>query len=256
MLVVGGDGTIGWILSVLDGLQQQFAAQPDPMHWGAPASGGASPGHRYCLCPTCDRAAMCNSVPLSLLQHLPSLLALRELPAGGAAACGNAPPAREMENGMTLGRHARCDHSAFQQPVKKSLHPWLSAGHYTAAPERRRVGRFGIPTRGTQALTRRECDVGNDLARCLNWGGGLYVLRDRGLPGHAARCGARHGVSCWTAGRCRSHGSRRSSAARAQQIQRMSSLVARDKPEAEQVHILMTQLFSQQITSMPEGWLC
>ena len=36
MLVVGGDGTIGWILSVLDGLQQQFAAQQEPMHWALP----------------------------------------------------------------------------------------------------------------------------------------------------------------------------------------------------------------------------
>ncbi len=36
MLVVGGDGTIGWILSVLDSLQQQFAAQEEPMHWALP----------------------------------------------------------------------------------------------------------------------------------------------------------------------------------------------------------------------------
>ena len=36
VLVVGGDGTIGWILSVLDSLQQQFAAQEEPMHWPLP----------------------------------------------------------------------------------------------------------------------------------------------------------------------------------------------------------------------------
>ena len=36
VLVVGGDGTIGWILAVLDGLQQQFAAQQEPMHWALP----------------------------------------------------------------------------------------------------------------------------------------------------------------------------------------------------------------------------
>lgn len=36
VLVVGGDGTIGWILSVLDKLQQQFAAQQDPWHWALP----------------------------------------------------------------------------------------------------------------------------------------------------------------------------------------------------------------------------
>ena len=36
VLVVGGDGTIGWILSVLDKLQQQFAAQQEPMHWALP----------------------------------------------------------------------------------------------------------------------------------------------------------------------------------------------------------------------------
>ncbi len=36
MLVVGGDGTIGWILSVLDKLQQQFAAQEEPWHWALP----------------------------------------------------------------------------------------------------------------------------------------------------------------------------------------------------------------------------
>ena len=36
MLVVGGDGTIGWILSVLDQLQQQFAAQEEPWHWALP----------------------------------------------------------------------------------------------------------------------------------------------------------------------------------------------------------------------------
>lgn len=36
VLVVGGDGTIGWILSVLDQLQQQFAAQEEPWHWALP----------------------------------------------------------------------------------------------------------------------------------------------------------------------------------------------------------------------------
>ena len=36
VLVVGGDGTIGWILSVLDRLQQQFAAQEEPWHWALP----------------------------------------------------------------------------------------------------------------------------------------------------------------------------------------------------------------------------
>lgn len=36
VLVVGGDGTIGWILSALDSLQQQFAAQAEPWHWALP----------------------------------------------------------------------------------------------------------------------------------------------------------------------------------------------------------------------------
>ena len=104
-------------------------------------------------------------------------------------------------------------------------------------------------------LTAARAAAGNDLARCLNWGGGLYVLRDRGLPAmlHDIEHATVSLLDRWTVQITRQPQELSSAA---QQIHRMSSLVARDKPEAEQVHILMTQLFSQQITSMPEGWLC
>ena len=78
-------------------------------------------------------------------------------------------------------------------------------------------------------------DAGNDLARCLNWGGGLYVLRDRGLPAmlHDVEHATVSLLDRWAVQITRQPQELSSAA---QQIQRMSSLVARDKPEAEQVH--------------------
>ena len=103
------------------------------------------------------------------------------------------------------------------------------------------------PTRGTQALTRRECDVGNDLARCLNWGGGLYVLRDRGLPAmlHDVEHATVSLLDRWTVQITRQPQELSSTA---QQIQRMSSLVARDKPEAEQVHMFLAHMSCDRIS--------
>lgn len=77
--------------------------------------------------------------------------------------------------------------------------------------------------------------AGNDLARCLNWGGGLYVLRDRGLPAmlHDVEHATVSLLDRWDV-RIAQKQPELSSAA--QQLQCMSSLVARDKPEAEQVH--------------------
>ena len=76
--------------------------------------------------------------------------------------------------------------------------------------------------------------AGNDLARCLNWGGGLYVLRDRGLPAmlHDVEHATVSLLDRWDVKIARAQPEL---SAAAQQIQRMSSLVARDKPETEQV---------------------
>lgn len=76
--------------------------------------------------------------------------------------------------------------------------------------------------------------AGNDLARCLNWGGGLYVLRDRGLPAmlHDVEHATVSLLDRWDVQITKQQPELSSAA---QQIQRMSSLVARDKPEAEQV---------------------
>ena len=81
--------------------------------------------------------------------------------------------------------------------------------------------------------------AGNDLARCLNWGGGLYVLRDRGLPAmlHDVEHATVSLLDRWDVRIARAPQPELSSAA--QQIQRMSSLVARDKAENEQVLVLM-----------------
>ena len=94
-----------------------------------------------------------------------------------------------------------------------------------------------------QKLTPEWPVPGNDLARCLNWGGGLYVLRDRGLPAmlHDVEHATVSLLDRWAVQITRQPQELSSAA---QQIQRMSSLVARDKPEAEQVHILMAQLSS------------
>ena len=62
MLVVGGDGTIGWILSVLDGLQQQFAAQQEPMHWALPPVAVLPLGTGTVSTPPATEQP-CNSVP-------------------------------------------------------------------------------------------------------------------------------------------------------------------------------------------------
>lgn len=81
---------------------------------------------------------------------------------------------------------------------------------------------------------RRRNHAGNDLARCLNWGGGLYVLRDRGLPAmlHDVEHATVSLLDRWDVKIAQKQPELSSAA---QQLQRMSSLVARDKPEAEQV---------------------
>ena len=90
------------------------------------------------------------------------------------------------------------------------------------------------------ALTPGWLAAGNDLARCLNWGGGLYVLRDRGLPAmlHDVEHATVSLLDRWTVQITRQP---QELSRAAQQIQRMSSLVARDKPEAEQVHTFLAQ---------------
>ena len=90
-------------------------------------------------------------------------------------------------------------------------------------------------------MTPRRPAAGNDLARCLNWGGGLYVLRDRGLPAmlHDVEHATVSLLDRWTVKIARQPQELSSAA---QQIQRMSSLVARDRPEAEQVQAFLAQL--------------
>ncbi|CAL8462241.1 g1772 [Coccomyxa elongata] len=121
VLVLGGDGTVGWILSCLDSLAAQFAAEPSPRHWAPP--------------------------PVAILP---------------------------------LG-------------------------------------------------------TGNDLARCLNWGGGLYALREKGLP--AVLADIEHATVAlldrWDVTITRAPSDKPS--ASANQLQRMSNLVARDRPDIEQV---------------------
>ena len=133
MLVVGGDGTIGWILSVLDGLQQQFAAQPDPMHWTLPPVAVLPLGTGAVL-PNLRQSSHV-SPPTSLLHTFPPF-GTERVPAGGAAACGNAFPLGRW-NGMTLGRHARCDNLPFSSLSRKACIPGCQQ---FSTPERRRVG--------------------------------------------------------------------------------------------------------------------
>jgi diacylglycerol kinase (ATP) len=81
------------------------------------------------------------------------------------------------------------------------------------------------------------CCAGNDLARCLNWGGGLYVLRDRGLPAtlHDVEHAAVSLLDRWDVRIQNRHspGEQPGSAK-----QRMSSLVARERPDGDQVSSL------------------
>ncbi len=77
--------------------------------------------------------------------------------------------------------------------------------------------------------------AGNDLARCLNWGGGLYALREKGLP--AVLADIEHATVAlldrWDVAIARAPSDKPSAAAN--QLQRMSNLVARDRPDTEQV---------------------
>ena len=98
----------------------------------------------------------------------------------------------------------------------------------------------------------RRARAGNDLARCLNWGGGLYVLRDRGLPAmlHDVEHATVSLLDRWDVQIAQKQPELSSAA---QQLQRMSSLVARDKPEAEQVLLQPTSRLLL-IMSFPCAW--
>ena len=89
VLVVGGDGTIGWILSILDGLQQQFAAQQEPMHWTLPPVAVLPLGTGTVL----PRLQQSSHASLPSRLCTPSLhLALEELLQRALLPSGNVPP--------------------------------------------------------------------------------------------------------------------------------------------------------------------
>jgi hypothetical protein len=85
--------------------------------------------------------------------------------------------------------------------------------------------------------------AGNDLARCLNWGGGLYAMREKGLP--AVLRDIEHTTVAlldrWEVTITRTQAEKQSLAAN--QLQRMSSLVARERPDSDQ------QVFAGQISA-------
>lgn len=80
------------------------------------------------------------------------------------------------------------------------------------------------------------CHAGNDLARCLNWGGGLYALREKGLPAvlHDIEHATVALLDRWEVAIARAPVYKPSSAA-ANQLQRMTQLVQRDRPDQDQV---------------------
>jgi hypothetical protein len=85
-------------------------------------------------------------------------------------------------------------------------------------------------------IARRLWRAGNDLARCLNWGGGLGALREKGLPAvlHDIEHATVALLDRWEVAITHVPSDNKPGLA-ANQLQRMSHLVARDRPDTEQV---------------------
>ncbi len=96
--------------------------------------------------------------------------------------------------------------------------------------------------------------AGNDLARCLNWGAGLGALRERGLP--AVLADIEHATVAlldrWEVAITRTPSDSRPGLA-ANQLQRMSHLVARDRPDTEQVPRLASGMHSSRCLNFVEA---